>query len=145
MCQQLDHKALHTHIDVAIGPVFLYSPCSKAWVLCCSQNNSFRASGRATFLSLSSRASQCFWKVARRDQIHQPIKLSRAAVPQETVPPAAASGAANKGENQHQSAGEPFAPRQGSALQKSTFPLPVLLHTVILREKTTCTWLAWLK
>lgn len=75
-----------------------------------SQNNCFRASGRATFLSLSSRASQCFWKVARQDQIHQPIKLSKAAVPQETAPLAADSEAANKEENQHQGAGEHFAP-----------------------------------
>lgn len=88
------------------GPIFIYLLCSKAWVLRWSQNNWFTASGRATFLSLSSWASQCFWKVARQDQIHQPIKLSKAAVPQETVPPAAGSGAANKEENQHQSAGD---------------------------------------
>lgn len=92
------------------GPIFIHLPCSKAWVLRWSQNNCFTAPGRATFLSLSSRASQCFWKVARQDQIHQPIKLSKAAVPQETVPPAADSRAANKDENQHQSAGEHFAP-----------------------------------
>jgi len=72
--------------------------------------------------------------VARRDQIHQPIKLSKAAVPQETVPPAADSRAANK-ENQHQTMGKHFAPYQGSALQKSSFPLPVLLYTAIPHEK----------
>lgn len=87
-------------------PVFLYLPCSKAWVLRWFRNNCFRAPGRTTFRSLSSRASQCFWKVARQDHIHQPIKLSRAAVPQETVPLAADSGAANKEGNQRQSAGE---------------------------------------
>lgn len=73
--------------------------------------------------------------MARQDQIHQPIKLSKAAVPQETVHPAADSGAANKEENQHQSAGEHFAPYYGSVLQKFSFPLPVLLYTVILHEK----------
>lgn len=102
-------RTLHVYTCVD-GPVVIYLPCSKAWVLRWSQNNCFTAPGRATFLSLSSRASQCFWKVARRDEIRQPIKLSKAAVPQETVPPAAGSGAANKEGNQRRSAGEHFDP-----------------------------------